>query len=106
MVKEVSSQNFKEEVLDCEDSVLVDFYASWCGPCKKVSEILDKVGSGENNIKIVKVNIEDSSDLASNYMVMSIPALILFKGGKPQEKVVGLVSEREILKMISRGLGK
>ena len=102
MVKEVDVQNFKGEVLESADPVLVDFYASWCGPCKRVSEILDNIVKGDNKIKIVKVNIEESSELASSYMVMSIPALILFKSGKPQEKVVGLVSEREILKMVSR----
>jgi len=102
MIKEVTTQNFKEEVLDCSEPVLVDFYAAWCSPCKKVAEILDRLVAGNSKIKMVKVSIEQSSDLASNYMVMSIPALILFKGGKPQEKVVGLVSEREILKMISR----
>lgn len=102
MVEEVNSQNFKEKVLDSSDPVLVDFYASWCNPCKKVSEILDKINTDENKARIVKINIEESSQLASNYMVMSIPALILFKEGRPQEKIVGLVSEREILKMISR----
>ena len=102
MVKEVKADNFKGEVLESADPVLVDFYASWCGPCKRVSEILDNIAGSDHKIKIVKVNIEESSELASNYMVMSIPALILFKSGKPQEKVVGLVSEREILKMIAR----
>ena len=102
MVKEVTLDSFKDEVLESADPVLVDFYASWCGPCKRVSEILDNIVKGDSKIKVVKVNIEESSELASNYMVMSIPALILFKSGKPQEKVVGLVSEREILKMVSR----
>ena len=102
MVKEVTAQNFKEEVLEHQAPVLVDFYASWCNPCKKVAEIIEKVASQLNNIKIVKVNIEEASELASRYMVMSIPALILFKEGKPQEKIVGLVSEREILRMVSR----
>jgi len=102
MITEANSENFKEEVTEYPEPVLVDFYASWCGPCKKVSEILDKIVSSGEKVKIVKVNIEESSQLASNYMVMSIPALILFKGGRPQEKIVGLVSEREILKMISR----
>ncbi len=102
MIIEVTSQNFKEEVLDHSGPVLVDFYASWCNPCKRVAEIIEKVATQLNNTKIVKVNIEESSELASRYMVMSIPALILFKGGKPQEKIVGLVSEREIIKMISR----
>jgi thioredoxin 1 len=102
MVKEVTLDSFKDEVLESADPVLVDFYASWCGPCKRVSQILDNIVKGDNKIKVVKVNIEESSELASNYMVMSIPAIILFKSGKPQEKVVGLVSEREILKMVSR----
>ena len=102
MIKEVTAQNFKEEVLEHQAPVLVDFYASWCNPCKKVAEIIEKAVSQLNSIKIVKVNIEETSELASRYMVMSIPALILFKEGKPQEKVIGLVSEREILKMVSR----
>ena len=102
MAKEVSSKDFQQEVIDHKGPVLVDFYATWCNPCKKVAGILDTIMPQlEAKAKVVKVNIEESSDLASQYMVMSIPALILFKEGKPQEKIVGLVSEREILKMVS-----
>lgn len=102
-MKEIKKEEFQKEVLEESVPVLVDFWASWCAPCKKVGAILEELESKlTGKAKLVKINIEESPNLASQYMVMSIPALILFKDGRPQEKIVGLVSEREILRMIER----
>ena len=81
-MKEVTTNNFEQEVLKSNIPVLVDFTASWCGPCKQLSPIIEQVESEySQKIKFAKVNIEEAQELATKYMVMSIPSLILFKDG-------------------------
>ena len=95
----VINNNFKEEVLDYKGTVLVDFYADWCGPCKMLSPVLEEI-SNETDIKICKVNVDENQALAIEYKVMSIPTLIVFKKGKKELVSVGLKSKEEILEMI------
>ncbi|MBQ8871369.1 MAG: thioredoxin [Bacilli bacterium] len=95
----VINNNFKEEVLDYKGTVLVDFYADWCGPCKMLSPVLEEI-SNETDIKICKVNVDENQALAIEYKVMSIPTLIVFKEGKKELVSVGLKSKEEILEMI------
>ena len=95
----VINNNFKEEVLDYKGTVLVDFYAYWCGPCKMLSPVLEEI-SNETDIKICKVNVDENQALAIEYKVMSIPTLIVFKEGKKELVSVGLKSKEEILEMI------
>ncbi|MBO5414642.1 MAG: thioredoxin [Bacilli bacterium] len=95
----VINNNFKEEVLDYKGTVLVDFYADWCGPCKMLSPVLEEI-SNETDIKICKVNVDENQALAMEYKVMSIPTLIVFKDGKKELVSVGLKSKEEILEMI------
>ena len=95
----VINNNFKEEVLDYIGTVLVDFYADWCGPCKMLSPVLEEI-SNETDIKICKVNVDENQALAIEYKVMSIPTLIVFKDGKKELVSVGLKSKEEILEMI------
>ena len=95
----VINNNFKEEVLDYKGTVLVDFYADWCGPCKMLSPVLEEI-SNETDIKICKVNVDENQALAIEYKVMSIPNLIVFKEGKKELVSVGLKSKEEILEMI------
>lgn len=95
----VINNNFKEEVLDYKGTVLVDFYADWCGPCKMLSPVLEEI-SNETDIKICKVNVDENQTLAIEYKVMSIPTLIVFKEGKKELVSVGLKSKEEILEMI------
>lgn len=95
----VINNNFKEEVLDYKGTVLVDFYADWCGPCKMLSPVLAEI-SNETDIKICKVNVDENQALAIEYKVMSIPTLIVFKEGKKELVSVGLKSKEEILEMI------
>ena len=92
---ELVNNNFDELIND--DKVLVDFYADWCGPCRMLSPILDEVVEKEN-IKLVKVNVDNNAELAKKYGVMSIPTIILFKDGKEINKNIGLISKEELKK--------
>jgi thioredoxin 1 len=101
-VLNVTGQNFEKEVLKSDLPVLVDFWAEWCGPCRMVSPIVDEIaGELQNKLKVVKVNVDQAQDLAGNYQIMSIPTLLLFKGGKPVEQIVGAMSKDQLLKKIN-----
>ena len=99
-ILKVNSQNFEEEVLKSEKPVLVDFYADWCGPCKMLSPIVDQVAEENEDIKVVKVNVDDAQDLAMKYQVMSIPTLIVIKEGKEINRSVGLIDKNQVVNMI------
>ncbi len=95
---QLTNDNFTEEVLKSEVPVLVDFYADWCGPCKMLAPVVDEIASEfEGSLKVVKLNVDDASVAASNYSVMSIPTLILFKDGEVANKIVGFKSKEKIL---------
>ncbi len=96
-IQVVNAENFDQVVLQSEKPVLVDFWASWCMPCKMLGPVFEEVAQ-ENQDKAVfaKLNIDEASDIATRYQVMSIPTLILFKGGQVAEQSVGLVGKSEI----------
>ena len=94
----LNKDNFKEEVLDYKEVVLVDFYADWCGPCKMMSPILDEL-SEEEKIKVCKIDTDEEIELAKEYGVMTIPCIIAFKEGKEINRSIGLVSKDELLKL-------
>ena len=100
MIIEVNSENFENEVLKSEKIVLIDFYAEWCGPCQMLSPIVEQVANENDNIKVVKINVDNAQDIAMDYGVMSIPTLVVIKDGKEANRVVGLVSKSEIERMI------
>ncbi len=91
---------FENEV-KADIPVLVDFYADWCGPCKMLAPVLEEISSERNNVKIVKVNVDNAEKVAQKFGIMSIPTLIVFKDGNPVSKKVGLCSKDEIMDMIS-----
>lgn len=95
-ILKVTGENFESEVLKSEKPVLIDFYADWCGPCKMLSPIVDELAKENTDIKVVKVNVDDSQDLAMQYQIMSIPTLVVIKDGKEYRRTVGLVSKSEI----------
>ena len=97
MAKQISSKEFKAEVLEAKEPVFVDFYADWCGPCRMLAPIMDKVGETH---KVVKVNVDEEGELAGMFGIMSIPCVILFKGGKEAGRNIGLVPKAEILKLL------
>lgn len=90
--------NFEEEVLKSEKNVLVDFWASWCGPCKMLAPTIEAIAEENHSFKVCKVNVDDEPGLAEAYGISSIPILILFKNGKAADMMVGLRSKDEIVK--------
>jgi len=89
MAEAVTEATFEQEVLSSEKPVLVDFWAEWCGPCHAVSPVLDRIAAEREDIKLVKVNIDEQPELAQRFGVASIPTMILFEGGEPKSAAVG-----------------
>lgn len=100
-VKHVKSSDFESEVLKSDKKVLVDFYADWCGPCKMMGPVLEAVSEENDNIDVVKINVDEEQELAMQYRVMSIPALMVFEKGEVVRKSVGLISKAEVLDLIN-----
>ena len=99
-VLKIGAEEFKTEVLEESKTVLVDFYADWCGPCKMIAPIIEAVAKEKENTKFVKINVDDAQELAMEYNVMSIPTLVLIKDGKEINRIVGLVDKSELLEII------
>lgn len=95
----VDSSNFSSEVLNASEVVLVDFYADWCGPCKMMGSVID-AAADTLPCKVVKLNVDNSQDIASQYRVMSIPTLIVFKDGKEVKRSVGAIPEAQIRSLV------
>ncbi len=93
----LTDQNFKEEILNSQIPALVDFWAPWCGPCKMIGPVIEEIASQyQGKIKIGKLNVDDAPVSASQYSIMSIPTLIIFKGGEVVDKIIGVVSKETI----------
>ena len=101
-VIKVSSENFNSEVISSDKPVLIDFYADWCGPCKMLSPVVDKLAEEHSEFKVVKVNVDENPDLAGSYQVMSIPTLVVIENGKEVNRSMGLQSKQDILNLVSR----
>ncbi len=101
-ISDVTSQNFETEVLESDKVVLVDFYADWCEPCKIFSPILEDISKEYDFIKVVKVNIDNETDLAEHYGVASVPTLIILKNGKVVDRSVGAISKLALKNMIKQ----
>ena len=92
--------NFENEVLKSEKPVLVDFWASWCGPCRELGPVVDALGEELTDVKVVKINVDEERELAKKYKVFSIPTLVVIKDGQAVNKSVGVKSREEILAML------
>jgi len=100
---EINEGNFEDEVVKSELPVLVDFWATWCGPCKMLAPVVAEIAAErEGSLKVGKVNVDESPELAARFGIMSIPAVFLFKGGKVAAQAVGYMSKDEL---VSRLLG-
>lgn len=100
MLKHVSVEDFEDEVLKSDVKVLVDFYADWCGPCKMMAPVLEKIAENNNCFKIVKLNVDENMSIAEKYNIMSIPALFVFDKGEVVNKSIGLISKNEVLDLL------
>lgn len=96
----ITKENFEEEVLKSEKVVLIDFYAKWCGPCSLLSPIVEEIAEENEDIKVVKIDVDEEVELASEFGIISIPTLIVIKEGKEVDRVVGLVEKEQILEMV------
>lgn len=100
-VIELTKQNFQSEVAESKEKVLIDFWASWCGPCRMVSPIVDEIAEeSPAGVKVCKVNVDEQPELAQQFQVMSIPTLLFMKDGKPVASSVGARPKQFIVKMI------
>ncbi len=104
-VIQFTDSNFQKDVLESDLPVLVDFWASWCGPCKIIAPIIEELAKEyQNKIKVGKVDVDSSPKTATNYGVMSIPTLIIFRNGKVRDQIVGALSKADLKRKIEENL--
>ena len=96
----INEENFEEEVLKSDKTVVLDFYADWCGPCKMQSPIIDKLSEDISNIKVGKINVDNNPNIAVKYGIMSIPTILIIKNGEVKNQFVGLTGENKIKESI------
>ena len=92
----ITKENFDSEVLKAEGTVLVDFWATWCGPCRMLSPIVDEVASERPDVKVGKINVDEQPELAQQFGIMSIPTLLVFKHGEKVQESVGLIPKEKV----------
>lgn len=96
----VTKENFDTKVKNSTAPVLVDFWASWCGPCRMLSPVVDEIAEERNDVKVCKINVDEEPELAAKYGVMSIPTLMVFQNGEAAQTSVGVVPKTKILEML------
>lgn len=96
----ITKQNFEKEVLQSDKKVLIDFWASWCGPCRMVSPVIEEIANERPDIKVCKVNVDEQQELAAEFQIMSIPALVVMENGKIVNQSVGARPKAQILALL------
>lgn len=96
----INQRNFQTEVINSDKPVLLDFWASWCGPCRMVAPIVDEIAAERSDLKVGKVNVDEQPELAGRFGVMSIPTLVVMKNGKVTNQAVGVRPKEQILAML------
>jgi len=105
-VQEFNESNFQEQVVEADKPVLVDFWAEWCQPCRLLAPTIDQIADEfSDTIKVGKVDIDNNRDIAMKYQIASIPTVILFSGGEPKQKFIGLKSREELASAINETVG-
>lgn len=99
-VVHVTNETFEKEVMQAEGKVLVDFWASWCGPCRMLGPVIDQLGNELTDVKVCKIDVDANQDLAAKYKVETIPTLVVFEGGKEVKRSVGVQPKPAILAML------
>ena len=98
-VIELTQENYQKEVIESDKPVLIDFFATWCGPCKMVSPVVDEIANERPDIKVFKLDVDKNLDLARTFQVMSVPTLVAMKNGEMINKIIGAMPKAQILKM-------
>jgi thioredoxin 1 len=98
----ITKENFENEVMKSDKPVLIDFWASWCGPCMMVSPLVDEIAEEDSNIKVGKINVDEQPELSASFRIESIPTLMVIKNGKITAKSIGAVPKSEIINLITK----
>lgn len=101
MARVIGTEEFESAVLKADKPVLVDFFATWCGPCKMMAPVLDELSQTYDTFDIIKIDIDESMSLAEQYNIMSVPTFMVFKNGSPAGKAVGMQSKGDLLKLLA-----
>lgn len=101
-VLKITSENFKSEVLESSQKVLIDFYADWCGPCKMMGPVVEEIAEEHSDVKVVKINVDNAEDIAIKYQIMSIPTRVVVKDGQEVNRSIGLISKEKIEELIEK----